>query len=170
MNRLTLITAITALASLCGNQLVADYTIKNNTPVSAQVYLVGQGWSNISTKSQPKGNLAYDLMGALDASGQYRTIAPGKDTTYTFENDDPRAGLPLDKIMVKFAGDTDFSKATPDNKVASGTNQTISLTQKDGKAHVNYDGGDPLGTPDATTTTVKSVNDGKTPKSKKSTD
>lgn len=156
MNRLTL--AITALVSLCGTQLVAVYTIKNNAPVSAEIYLVGQRWSYMSQKSDPKGNLAYDDQGSVDKQGKFRTIAPGKSTEYSWEEGDMRNALPLDKVMVKFAGETDFSKATPDNKVAPGSDQTIILTKTDDKAHISYEGGEPLGTPGSTAETASVAN------------
>ncbi|MGE0009847.1 MAG: hypothetical protein AB7F19_04835 [Candidatus Babeliales bacterium] len=160
MKRLSLNMAIAALMTLSCNHILADFTVKNNAAVNAEIYITAEGYDFISKNS--KGNLAFDMEGNLDdPKGKTRTLEPGKSTDYSWEGGDARQGMPLKDLMVKFAGEPDFVRAVKENKVAAGTTQTINLTRRaDGKPSINFEGGESL---TAKTEPVESVTAGKMP-------
>lgn len=133
MQKLNLFITITALIALSATQTFAYFTIFNNSGVVAEIYLTAKAYSFVSPKSN--GNLAYSFDGTLDPEGATRILQPGQATQYKWI--DGRMGMCMEKLMVKFAGQSTFTSAIKDNEIRKGCqNLAISITQVDGKPHI----------------------------------
>lgn len=113
------------------------FTITNNSPLTAQVYLNSTGYSYVSKGSG--GNLAYDQTGKLDPEGETRLLTPGQSTTYRF-TEGARMAFCV-SVMVKFLDQNSYSKAIAKNNTYKGcANQNILLTREDDQGNPSLTG------------------------------